>query len=303
MTVHAAGRWPSARADGRTRQDLSCTALPARYVASEESALVQFLNGGPAKPTFTPPRPYEKGVAKRPTLINNVETLANVALIARHGAGVVPRGRRPRASRAPSWSPSPGRGPTPGARDRDRPHASTRSWPSAGVAYEHCQAVLVGGYFGTWLSPAQAHRLPLTHDALRAVGGAVGAGIVIGLPRDSCGLAETSRVAAYLAAHNAGQCGPCFNGLPAIAGALQRLAFGPWDERLAGPLVPLARRRPRPWRLPSPRRRRTAGRLRPAGVRRATSRRTAAAARARASLAAEPFLPVPGGRDAQGPWR
>ena len=60
---------------------------PPGYVTGEESALVQFVNGGPAKPTTTPPRPYERGVGKRPTLVQNVETLAHVAQIACNGPG------------------------------------------------------------------------------------------------------------------------------------------------------------------------------------------------------------------------
>jgi NADH:ubiquinone oxidoreductase subunit F (NADH-binding) len=210
-------------------------AIPARYVASEESALVQFLNGGPAKPTFTPPRPYERGVAKRPTLINNVETLANMALVARHGA---------------AWFRSVGDPDEPGTQLLTVTGPGTKRtvvevetgttveavFAATGTRYDDCQAVLVGGYFGTWLSAAAAHRLPLTHDSLRAAGGALGAGIVIGLPHGVCGLAETARVASYLAAHNAGQCGPCLNGLPSIAAALQRLAYGPWDERMTPPL-------------------------------------------------------------------
>src|SRR5581483_464995 len=59
--------------------------VPARFVASQESALVNFVNTGLAKPTTAPPRPFERGVRGRPTLVDNVETLANIALIARDG--------------------------------------------------------------------------------------------------------------------------------------------------------------------------------------------------------------------------
>src|SRR5207244_6791902 len=60
-------------------------AAPPRYVAGEESAAVHFVQEGVATPTTVPPRPFERGVDGRPTLVQNVETLAQVALIARYG--------------------------------------------------------------------------------------------------------------------------------------------------------------------------------------------------------------------------
>src|SRR5439155_24422709 len=71
------------RLDGRVR--LRVVSAPTAFVAGEETALVRFLDGGPAKPTFTPPRPFERGVGGAPTLVHNAETLAHVALAARFG--------------------------------------------------------------------------------------------------------------------------------------------------------------------------------------------------------------------------
>ena len=65
--------------------DVRVTEVPHRYVASEESALARFLTRGDARPTMTPPRPAQRGVHGRPTLVDNVETLAHLALIARYG--------------------------------------------------------------------------------------------------------------------------------------------------------------------------------------------------------------------------
>ncbi len=59
--------------------------LPSRYVSSEETALISWLNGTEARPTTVPPRPFERGVQRCPTLVDNVETLAHIALIARYG--------------------------------------------------------------------------------------------------------------------------------------------------------------------------------------------------------------------------
>jgi NADH:ubiquinone oxidoreductase subunit F (NADH-binding) len=198
--------------------------LPGRYVSSEQSAIVQHLNGGPGKPTFAPPRPHERGVKGRPTLVHNVETLAHLALIARHGDRWFRRVGLPAA-------PGTTLVTVGGAVGRPGVYEIVLGTPvgqvlmTAGGPYERLQAVLVGGYFGAWLPVEVAWQVPMCHGALKAAGGAMGAGIVIALPASACALAETARVVRYLAGENAGQCGPCMFGLPALADAVTDLAY------------------------------------------------------------------------------
>ncbi|MDX6388296.1 MAG: hypothetical protein QOD85_2098, partial [Gaiellaceae bacterium] len=69
-----------------SRVAIRIVSVPTGFVTGEETALIRFLNGGPAKPTFIPPRPFERGIGGAPTLVLNVETFAQVALIARYGS-------------------------------------------------------------------------------------------------------------------------------------------------------------------------------------------------------------------------
>jgi NADH:ubiquinone oxidoreductase subunit F (NADH-binding) len=219
--------------------------IPGRYVSSEQSAIVQFLNGGPAKPTFSPPRTHERGVRGRPTLVNNVETLAHLALIARHGD---------RWFRGVGLHSAPGSTlvTVSGAVGRPGVYEIALGTPigqvvlMAGGPFERLQAVLVGGYFGGWLPAEVAWSVPMCHGGLKAAGGAMGAGMVIALPESSCALAETARVVRYLAGETASQCGPCMFGLPALADAVTDLAYiggrGRAVDQIAK-LLPLIERR------------------------------------------------------------
>jgi len=197
--------------------------VPPGYVTSEETALIHFLNGGTAKPTFVPPRPYDRGVRGRRTLVNNAETLAQMALIGRYGADWF---------RAVGTAGAPGSALLSicGAVARPGVYEAALGTPVkalvelAGGARQPVQAILTGGYFGAWL-PAAAIGLPATDRDLRKAGASLGAGVIAVLPASACGLAETARVARYLAGQSSGQCGPCVNGLPAIASALEQIAF------------------------------------------------------------------------------
>lgn len=94
------------------------------------------------------------------------------------------------------------------------------------------RAVLIGGYHGTWIPAAALGRAALSAAALRPLHASPGAGVVRVLSWNECGLRASADIIAYLAAQSAGQCGPCRNGLPAIAAIFGALAQGqPVDPR------------------------------------------------------------------------
>jgi NADH:ubiquinone oxidoreductase subunit F (NADH-binding) len=207
---------------------LRAITTPNTYVAGEESALVQFLNGGPAKPTFVPPRPFERGVDRRPTLVQNVETLAHLGLIARYGGSWF---RELGTSDEPGSSlvTLAGAVERPGVYEIEAGARLTALLDAAGRSGDELRAVLVGGYFGTWIDGSQLPDVVLTRDGLRGLGAALGSGVIQVLPASACGVAETARTLAFMARESAGQCGPCANGLPAMASAVLRMARGAGD--------------------------------------------------------------------------
>ena len=204
---------------------LRLATVPQGFVSGEETAVVSWLNGGPAKPTFTPPRPFERGVGGAPTLVQNVETLANVALIARYGADWF-RGLGSDEEPGTALVTVGGAVRRPGIYEipLGLPLAELVEW--AGGLSAPVSSFLIGGYFGTWVGAADALRLALLDSDLAGVGASLGARGIFAFPEAACGIFETARVARYLAGESAGQCGPCVHGLDAIAGALERLAWG-----------------------------------------------------------------------------
>lgn len=234
LYTHAGGPGGPGGSGGRLEQALGqrrddrvpvrLATAPARFLSGQETALVNHLGGGPAVPVFVPPRITERGLGGAPTLVQNVETLAHLALIARYG---------PRWFRAVGTSAAPGSALCTIRRRDGRPRVAevplgTPLRDLLGFPGEEPltreSAVLVGGFHGTWIPAGHAARLRLDNDSLAAVGASVGAGILAALPAGCCGLAETARAVRYLALESAGQCGPCLNGLPRISAALTGLA-------------------------------------------------------------------------------
>ncbi len=207
----------------RDEPDLTVFLTPKRYIAGQESALINLVNTDVLAPTFGTP-PFKRGVRQLPTLVQNVETLSHLALVARHGA---------------SWFRQLGTAEDPGsalvtlsgAVSAPGVYEIEHGTPLADVlanagAEARLAGVLLGGYFGSWVDPAYVPRLLLARGELAPYGASLGAGVIVALGEDTCPVAETVRVADYFAAEGAGQCGPCVNGLAALADTIQALATG-----------------------------------------------------------------------------
>jgi NADH:ubiquinone oxidoreductase subunit F (NADH-binding) len=208
--------------------------VPHSYVAGEETAAVRAINGGLAKPTDKPPRPFEEGVAGRPTLVSNVETIANLPRIA--------------AAAGPGEDVSPGRGFGAPGRGQETflmtltgscPRPGLYEVPFGGTLGEAAETLggltgaprgyLMGGYFAGLLN-SRGHGLVLDYDVFRDEGSGLGCGAVIVLGPADCPVGSAAQVMAYFDRNNAAQCGSCFNGTAAMSGVTSALARG-----VAGP--------------------------------------------------------------------
>ena len=198
-------------------------AIQDGFVSGHESALVNALSGAEAKPAFRA-RPFDRGVRGRPTLVQNVETLAHLALIARHGADWY-RQAGTEADPGSTLVTISGALRSPGVYEIEQ-GAPLRSLLATARPTEDVAAVLIGGYFGSWLPARAIPQVRLSPAQLAEHGAGLGAGAIVALGRSVCPVAETSRIAEYFAAESAGQCGPCVNGLGAIAQRMRQIASG-----------------------------------------------------------------------------
>lgn len=201
------------------------------YVAGEETAAVRMLNGGPAKPTDKPPRPFEEGVAGVPTLVSNVETLANLAYLHRHGAQEFRSVGTP-MSPGTFLATVTGAGQPPALYEIPHGTAVSDLLARHGVAVESVRGALMGGYFAGLLN-TDVLDATLDHETVRRLGSGLGCGAISILTED-CPVAVAAAVMEYFDRENAGQCGSCFNGTAAMAAVTGALRDGvATDEDLA----------------------------------------------------------------------
>jgi NADH:ubiquinone oxidoreductase subunit F (NADH-binding) len=197
-------------------------ASPPRYVAGEASAAVSLAGNSIALPTTKPPSAHEAGVGGAPTLVQNVETLAHIGLIARYGAQWYRTAGR-RGAAGTVLITVAGAVRAPGVLEVESGTTVREVLDVVGIG-PASRAVLLGGYFGSWVDFEPALDLPLDGAALRERGLNLGCGVVGVLSARACGVCETARIVRYLAGESSAQCGPCFFGLRALADACSRIA-------------------------------------------------------------------------------
>jgi NADH:ubiquinone oxidoreductase subunit F (NADH-binding) len=167
LARHLAAALAHRAAAGCDRVATEVIQAPGRFLAGETSALVSAVSSGPARPRFAEPPVYERGAGGRPTLVHNCETLAHLALIGRFG---------------PGWFRAAGLPGEPGSmlctvhRADGAAHVTEVALGTArpsllpglsGPGLGDVQAVLAGGYHGTWLDPATGAGLALSRESLR----------------------------------------------------------------------------------------------------------------------------------------
>ncbi|MEJ8648278.1 NADH-ubiquinone oxidoreductase-F iron-sulfur binding region domain-containing protein [Streptomyces sp. MS1.AVA.3] len=204
---------------GPVRPTLRVTLLTERFVTGEGSAMTNGLSGGPGLPSGRKIRSSERGLNGVPTLLSNTETYAQLAVAARLGA---------LGYRTAGLPTEPGTLllTVAGSMVVEVPYGVSLARVLALCGMDQGQGVLIGGYHGTFVSPTDALTAKLSKESLAEYKAVLGAGAVLPLPYDTCPAGETVRVAQWMGAESAGQCGPCVLGLPALAEQLDRAVRG-----------------------------------------------------------------------------
>jgi NADH:ubiquinone oxidoreductase subunit F (NADH-binding) len=201
---------------------------PARYVASEESALAHWVGDGVGMPVY-PDRPFQRGAAGRPTLVQNAETLAHLALIARFGGSWFASVGAPSAPGTTLVTVG-GAVRRPGVVEVPTGTAVDDILALCGGRLERVRGYLTGGYGGGWVPAEGFDAVTWDPESVRDAGGVIGASVLWVLGESACPLDELSRVSAWMAGESAGQCGPCMFGLPSVAGDVRALALRQTDQ-------------------------------------------------------------------------
>ncbi len=196
------------------------------YICGEETALFESIEGKRGEPRNKPPFPVEVGLFGKPTVVNNVETLANVLLVLAMG-GETYAGIGTEGSTGPRLFCLSGHIGRPGVYEVEFGTTLGEMIEMAGgVSGGHAiRAILLGGAAGVFVGP-DALAMPLTFEATRAAGATLGSGVIMVFDETADLVGTMRRIAQFFRDESCGQCVPCRVGSVRQEELLTRLASG-----------------------------------------------------------------------------
>ena len=198
------------------------------YVCGEASALITSIEGKKGYPRNRPPRLTVRGLYQKPTVINNVETLANVAGIVAHGA---------EAFRKVGTAKSPGTQLVSISGHIERPGVYEVEYgtPLSKFIYEECggglggskiKCIVPGGISTKVLTAAEIETVTYDHVSLSAAGSGVGSGGMVVIGEGSCMVRLLQILLRFYHHESCGQCTPCREGMGWMHRIIDRIVAG-----------------------------------------------------------------------------
>lgn len=197
------------------------------YVCGEETALIESIEGKRGEPRYKPPYPPSQGLWQKPTIVNNVETFANIPVIVDKGA---------------EWYAAIGAPEYPGTKvftlTGDINNKTFFEVPTnttiREIVYKYgggipgdkkFKAVQIGGTSGAFI-PAEDLDTPIAFDAMSAIGATLGSGAVLVLDESRDLVDVVTRIAGFFEHESCGKCAPCREGTARIAELMEKINFG-----------------------------------------------------------------------------
>ncbi|MGO8949526.1 MAG: NADH-ubiquinone oxidoreductase-F iron-sulfur binding region domain-containing protein [Ktedonobacterales bacterium] len=197
------------------------------FIGGEESTLIQIIKGRPAKAQQRPPYPTQYGIAEKPTLIQNVETLANLPQIVYGGGEIYSKIGTSSSPGTKLFTVIASQLSAPSVVEVPFGSTIAATLHAAGVTAtpENARAVVVGGLEGSAL-PLSQLQTALDFETIEDIGAIIGSSIIEVLPKDTCMVHWAAMQSLALSQETCGKCVPCRVGVKRIAGTLQGIVSG-----------------------------------------------------------------------------
>ncbi len=203
-----------------------------RYICGEGTAQINAIMGKRVRPQQSPPRSTERGLWERPTVLNNMETLANVPHILRHGPEWFKNLAKTKTGSGTKLYCVSGKVKNPGC--YELPMGSRLSE----IIEEHAGGLTPGSEFKTCLPggastlylPKNLYQTEMDYDSMKKVRQRLGTGAVIVFDQKTCLVAATLNLLEFFVRESCGWCTPCREALPFIRELMWRIESGEGKE-------------------------------------------------------------------------